>query len=108
MPAIHLEPLDVDIDLLPDEVLIEAAWRLGYRWPTTCWAQAECMLCRVRVVAGEDAVDPAGAEEVAALRTRLPSSARGPDVRLACRLTVNAAGATVRKAGVAGPIRHPR
>jgi hypothetical protein len=43
------EPLGVDLELEPGESVIEVAWRLGYRWPTTCWGQAECMLCRVDV-----------------------------------------------------------
>lgn len=103
MTIVRVEPLGVDLDLEPGESVIEGAWRLGYRWPTTCWGQAECMLCRVDVVSGEEQTEPPGAEEELALRTRLPASARRPGLRLACRLRIHGDGVVVRKAGVVAP-----
>lgn len=104
MPIVRVEPLGADIALLPGESLAEAAWRLGYHWPTTCFGQAECMQCQVRVVGGEHLVAPADDDETAALETRLPAVLRRrPGVRLGCRLTVTADGVTVEKRGVRPP-----
>jgi 2Fe-2S ferredoxin len=100
---VRVEPLGADIEVLPGEALAEAAWRLGYWWPTTCWGQADCMLCRVVVTGGDDLVVPADDEEQEAMRVRLPSSARRPGVRLACRLRVTDDGVTVEKSGVRPP-----
>jgi 2Fe-2S ferredoxin len=103
MTSVRVEPLGVDLEVEPGESLIEAAWRLGYRWPTTCYGQAECMLCRVEVMAGEEQIEPQGPDEELALRIRLPASARRPGVRLACRLRLRGEGVMVRKAGVVPP-----
>jgi 2Fe-2S ferredoxin len=101
--TVRVEPLGAEITLLPGESLAEAAWRLGFHWPTTCFGQAECMMCRVRVVSGENLVVPPDDEESNAMRTRLPSASRRPGVRLACRLKVTADGVTVEKTGVRPP-----
>ena len=103
MPTVHVEPLGADIEVAGGEALADAAWRLGYRWPTTCWGQAHCMLCRVEVIAGEDATVPAAPEEIEACRVNLPSSARRPGVRLACQLRVTGEGVIVHKTGVGPP-----
>ncbi len=103
MVTVRVEPLGAEIELMPGEALADAAWRLGFGWPTTCWGQADCMLCRVRVVAGEELVTPPGDEEREALRVRLPASARRRGVRLACRLTVTGDGVVVEKQGVLPP-----
>ncbi len=103
MTSVRVEPLGVDLEVEPEESLIEAAWRLGYRWPTNCFGQAECMLCRVDVVAGEEHTEPQSEAEAEAVRLRLPVSARRPGLRLACRLRIRGAGVVVRKAGVVVP-----
>ncbi len=103
MTRVRVEPLGADLEPEPGESVIEAAWRLGYQWPTTCWGQAECMLCRVDVIAGEEATVPQGADEELALRTRLPASAQRPGLRLACRLQVRGDGVVLRKRGVVAP-----
>ena len=99
----RVEPLGSDIDVRPGEAVAEAAWRLGYRWPTTCFGQANCMQCRVRVVAGDQFVVPADDEESEAMQKWLPALARKPGIRLGCRLTVIADGVTVEKRGVRPP-----
>lgn len=103
MPHVRVEPLGEEICLRPGESVAEAAWRLGYHWPTTCFGQATCMQCRVRVVSGEKFVVPAGEEESEAMQTLLPRAARKPGIRLGCRLTVTADGVTVEKRGVRPP-----
>lgn len=85
------------------ESVAEAAWRLGYYWPTSCWGQAECMLCRVQVIAGEMQVAPPEDEELLQMDARLPSRWRTPVTRLACRLRITGAGVVVEKKGVRAP-----
>jgi ferredoxin, 2Fe-2S len=101
--VVRVEPLGAELEVRSGETLAEAAWRLGYGWPTTCWGQAECTLCWVRVVGGEDHVAPPEAEEAEALLHLLPSAVRRPGVRLACRLSVTGEGVVVEKYGVRPP-----
>ena len=103
LPVVRIEPLGVGICVRPGEAVAEAAWRLGYHWPTTCFGQASCMACRVRIVAGEEFVVPADDEESEAMRARLTMSERKDGTRLGCRLTVTADGVTVQKRGVRPP-----
>ena len=100
MPVVRVEPSGVEIDLHDGEALALGAWRLGHWWPTTCWGQADCMLCRTEVVEGEERVVPADAEEVDAVRRKLPRAQHRPGTRLACRLVVTGEGVVVRKDGV--------
>jgi len=102
LPVVRIEPLGDEICVRPGEAVAEAAWRLGYHWPTTCFGQANCMACRVRIVAGEQFVVPADDEESEAMRTRLPFATR-EGTRLGCRLIVIADGVTVEKRGVRRP-----
>ncbi len=103
LPVVRIEPLGDEICLRSGEAVAEAAWRLGYHWPTTCFGQASCMACRVRILVGEEFVVPADEEESEAMRARLPASARREATRLGCRLTVIADGVTVEKRGVRPP-----
>ncbi len=103
MPIVRVEPLGAALDLLPGEAVAVGAWRLGYWWPTTCWGQADCMLCRTTVDEGEDRVVPPDDEELDALDRKLPASQRRPGTRLACRLVVTGDGVVVHKDGVRRP-----
>ncbi len=103
MPLVRIEPLGEEICVRRGESVAEAAWRLGYHWPTTCFGQATCMQCRVRIIAGEEFVVPADDQESEAMQTWLPAPARRPGIRLGCRLTVMADGVTVEKPGVRPP-----
>jgi 2Fe-2S ferredoxin len=102
-PTALVQPLGVEIDVQPNETLIEAAWRCGYYWPTVCYGQAECTACVVAVVAGAGCLHAVADDEAAALRTlparRLPD---GAVRRLACRLQFRGR-ITVEKRGVLRP-----
>jgi ferredoxin, 2Fe-2S len=100
---VRVEPAGLTIDVDPGETLAESAWRQGYRWPTTCWGKAECVVCVALVVEGEQAVVPADAEEEDALDLRLSPYLRRPSSRLACRLRFTGDGAVVEKKGVRPP-----
>jgi len=103
MHTVRVEPRGLVVEVNQGESVAEAAWRLGFSWPTRCYGQAECMLCFVRVLDGELSTEPAGEEELLALRTRLPRRLRSPLVRLACRLKVTGDGVVVEKRGVRAP-----
>ncbi|OHV30936.1 ferredoxin [Pseudofrankia sp. EUN1h] len=97
----HVDPVGADLELEPGETIIEAAWRLGYHWPTTCYGQATCTVCHLEVLAGDEHLTPADEEERHALENRLPGADRRDlaRLRLACRARATG-DVTVRKKGV--------
>jgi 2Fe-2S ferredoxin len=104
MARVRIEPAGLEFDVRPGESIAEAAWRLGYGWPTKCYGQAECMACFVRVVDGEHSAEPPSEEELLAMRTQMPRPLRGPLTRLGCRLKVTGEGLIVEKKGVRSPV----
>lgn len=100
MPIVRIEPAGLDLEVRPGEAIAEAAWRQGYKWPTRCYGQAECMACALRVVEGELQTEPAGEEETERMQALLPRRLRGPSTRLACRVRVTGDGVVVEKKGV--------
>ena len=59
VPTVRVEPDGHVIPVGEGESLIEAAWRQGYDWPTTCYGQARCTACHVEVVSGGEHAAPA-------------------------------------------------
>ncbi|EFC80759.1 2Fe-2S iron-sulfur cluster-binding protein [Parafrankia sp. EUN1f] len=118
-PVVRVEPSGVELEVEPGETIIEAAWRLGYRWPTICHGQGTCTVCRLEVVRGAEHLVPPGAEEVGALEPLLSGGPRRDltgvtaaagaagaagvtgvgNLRLACRARVTG-DAVVRRKGV--------
>lgn len=96
---VHLEPLGVTLDVEEGERLIEAAWRQGYFWPTTCHGDAQCGRCFFEVEDGSENLTPPDDEELETLDLVLnrphPAHER---VRLACR-TCFTGDAVVRRRG---------
>ena len=103
VPVVRVDPAGFELEVQQGETLAEAAWRLGYYWPTTCWGQAECMLCHVLVVEGEAETEPPEDEELSHMDSLMPSYVRKADTRLACRLKVRGGGVVVEKKGVRAP-----
>jgi 2Fe-2S ferredoxin len=100
MPRVTVEPDCIALSVEPGETLIEAAWRLGYVWPTTCFGRAECTACHVEIIDGAEHASPVEGDEAAALAVL---GTRRQSLRLACRVRFSA-DAVVRKRGVrAGP-----
>jgi 2Fe-2S ferredoxin len=87
---VRVEPAGVEIDIRSGETLLDAAWRNGYSWPTTCRGQARCTSCHVLVAAGAErttpSVDPEEQAAIARLRRLWYRDAQM--VRLACRMSV--------------------
>jgi 2Fe-2S ferredoxin len=98
-PTVRVEPDGHVIPVSEGESLIEAAWRQGYDWPTTCYGQAQCTACHVEMVSGAEHTAPATEDEVEALGM---VAHRGRVLRLACRLRVSG-DVVVHKRGVRPP-----
>ena len=103
MPRVTVMPGNFEIDVEPGEALAQAAWRQGYEWPTTCWGELQCTVCAAVLLHGEEAVEPAEAQELAAISERMPHFRRKPGTRLACRLKVKGDGVVVEKHGLQAP-----
>ena len=96
---VYVEPGGAHFDVRPGESFIQAAWRAGYQWPTTCWGQAECGACAMEIVEGKELLSAAEPLEAARLRS-LPLR-NGAGRRLACQARLAVVGTvTVRKPGV--------
>jgi 2Fe-2S ferredoxin len=98
-----VDPDGIELDVDAGETLLEAAWRLGFDWPTICFGQAECMTCHVRLLAGEAAAEPASNDELERMRTKMSPRLHSSLRRLACRLRVTGEGLVVEKKGVRPP-----
>jgi ferredoxin, 2Fe-2S len=97
--TVVVEPGSITFDVKPGESVIQAAWRAGYRWPTTCWGQADCGTCAMEIIDGGERLSDPEPIEQARLKT-LPRRA-GPPRRLACQTRLAHPGTlTVRKPGV--------
>jgi 2Fe-2S ferredoxin len=97
--AVRVLPLDVNLELGPDETVIEAAWRSGYYWPTVCGGRAECTACHLYVEEGADRLVAPEAVERQMLGPLVAKLKPSVPVRLACRLRV-VGPVTVRKKSV--------
>jgi ferredoxin, 2Fe-2S len=96
---VYVEPGGAHFDVRPGESFIQAAWRAGYQWPTTCWGQAECGACAMEVLDGSERLSATEPLEAARLRA-LPRRG-GTTRRLACQAQIALAGTvTVHKPGV--------
>jgi 2Fe-2S ferredoxin len=96
---VRVEPSGVEFEVERGETVAEAAWRLGHHWPTSCWGQAECMVCFTKVLEGEWETEPPEEEETSQMQSRLSRQLWSPVTRLACRLKVNGPGVVLEKKG---------
>ncbi len=104
MAEVRIEPIGAMIDVREGETLIAAAWREGYRWPSTCEGMGRCHLCFVEVIEGADFLNPPSGwerEGLEELKHAYPDR-RANTVRLACQIRP-AGPALVFKRGVRGP-----
>ena len=96
---VHVEPGGAHFDVDPKESVIQAAWRAGYQWPSTCWGQAECGVCVMEILKGMELLNPVTKAE--ATRLRALSRHNAEACRLACQARVVGNGnVIVRKPGV--------
>ncbi|MFN0096008.1 MAG: 2Fe-2S iron-sulfur cluster-binding protein [Dehalococcoidia bacterium] len=101
MANVLIEPLGVQVQIEPNESVMEAAERAGYRWPTLCGGVAMCTMCWVRIESGSENATPMRDLEREALEMYRWQEGAKPegDVRLGCQLKVTG-DVTVFKRGV--------
>lgn len=84
------------------ETVFAAAVRAGLHWPTTCFGQARCTACALRLEDGAQHARPLTGAETEALRGLAQAAGRSRperNMRLACQLRLTG-DVTVRKPGV--------
>ena len=95
-------PADFPLEPRPDETLLQAARRVGVRWPSACGGQAQCGTCVVEVVSGAKAQTEASVQESQMLSRVSLRPRHGGTLRLACQLRARGE-LTVFKLGVRAP-----
>lgn len=100
MATITVKPSGLHITAAAGQTIMAAADAAGYRWPTICGGNGECLVCHVEVLEHPEHLAPADDRESQAIRS---ISAHRPQVRLACQAAVHG-DVVVRKRGV----RHRR
>ena len=81
---VEVEPSGVSFEIQPDESIIQAAWRGGYWWPTTCEGQGTCKVCVALVLEGEvSPIEEREAQGLQVIAHSLPD--KGGEWRLACQ-----------------------
>jgi 2Fe-2S ferredoxin len=86
---VRVRQWDIEFDVEAGESVFDASFRAGWLWPTTCFGQAQCTRCHVKIVGGGDALPRPDAHENEILeRLRCTAYRKEPDVvlRLACQL----------------------
>lgn len=108
MAIVKVVPSGITFEPSPDESILEAAWRSGLYWPTTCEGNGTCTVCVFTVLDGAGALsvrDQREADGLALVRRTMPGD---PDShRLACQARATG-DVTVRKVGVRVDDRSPR
>lgn len=103
MVEVRVEPGRLSLSLQPGETLLDGALRIGWRWPTICQGNAECLVCWVQIVEGTENILPAEPLEIAALELlaarQSPPSELPAGTRLACQLRFTG-NAAVKRAGL--------
>lgn len=86
---------------------MDAADAAGYRWPTICGGNGECLVCHVEVLEHPEHLAPAGVAEADAIRGLSGDhGGRGQQVRLACQAAVHG-DVVVLKRGVRKRRKEP-
>jgi len=106
--TVRVSPGDITFEVEAGETVFDAALRAGWGWPTTCYGQAQCTRCHMKVVAGDSLLaEPDAPERAIIERLARIAYRKEPDVvlRLACQvrpdhdLEVELKQAPVRGAG---------
>jgi len=89
MSTIRVFPGDIEFEVHPGESVFDASFRAGWMWPTTCYGQAQCTRCHMKVVSGAEDLPTASGLELPILeRLKRISYRNESDVvlRLACQV----------------------
>ena len=89
MSTVRVSPGGIEFEVHPGESVFDASFREGWMWPTTCYGQAQCTRCHMKVVSGAADLPAIGALELPIVERLSRISYRSePDVvlRLACQV----------------------
>lgn len=102
MITIRVKPSNFEIEAVPGDTLMAAAWRAGYYWPTTCGGRGECTTCACTILTGKEHVSEMGRFEAKSLLAGRGRGALAQGLRLACQTQVFG-DVVVQKPGVRPP-----
>ncbi len=89
MPLVTVRPKGLEFTAEDGQTVMAAALAAGYRWPTVCGGQGDCLVCHVEVLEHPDHLSEASDEEARSLRDLVGGpGGRGEHVRLACQAGV--------------------
>ncbi|QZA06964.1 (2Fe-2S)-binding protein [Mycolicibacter heraklionensis] len=107
MATVTVQPSGVRFGAADGQTIMAAAEAAGYRWPTICGGNGECLVCHVEVLAHPDRLAPPSETESRAVRgISGDHGGRGDQVRLACQAAVHG-DVVVRKRGVRARRQEP-
>lgn len=98
--TVTVKPSGIQFSAAPGQTIMAAGQAAGYRWPTICGGNAECLVCHVEVLEHPEHLAPPTAEEAA----KVAGLGRGPNLRLACQAAVSG-DVVVLKRGVRKPVK---
>lgn len=82
MPRVTFLPVNLSVELEPNETVFAAARRSLVGIPTACAGKGTCGLCRVKVAGGEEFLEPVSALE----KRHLGNTYFLTKLRLSCQL----------------------
>ena len=83
MSTVRVSPGDITFEVEAGETVFDAALRAGWGWPTTCYGQAQCTRCHMKVVAGDSLLaEPDAPERAISERLARIAYRKEPDVVL--------------------------
>ena len=85
--TVTVRPSGMQFPAADGQTIMAAGIAAGYRWPTICGGQGDCLVCHVEVLEGSENLQPAAESETTATATL--RGARGEHVRLACQAAVH-------------------
>jgi 2Fe-2S ferredoxin len=86
--SVSVRPWGIRFSVERGETVFDAAFREGWLWPTTCFGQAQCTRCHMKVLSGGGVLEPPTAVEAPIVERLLRVSHRkepGVEIRLACQ-----------------------
>jgi ferredoxin, 2Fe-2S len=90
MPTVTVRPSGIAFTAERGQTIMAAGESAGYRWPTICGGQGDCLVCHVEVLEHYQHLSaPEDAETQAIRGISGDHGGRGERVRLACQAVVN-------------------
>lgn len=90
MPTVTVNPSGITFAAADGQTVMAAAEAAGYRWPTVCGGQGDCLVCHIEVLDCPQHLSAPADAETRSLRDLTGGhGGRGEHVRLACQAAVH-------------------